>query len=79
MNTYPDDPNAEREGYENLSELPGERLDPLEEPFSSKGRFAPVGDSSIAEEDARELPPEETASDLRASDQELTVEDENAL
>jgi len=76
MNTYPDDPNADREGYENLSELPGEVTDPLEEPFSSKGHFAHTGDPSIAEEDARELPPEETAQDLKATDQDLTVDDD---
>ena len=75
MNVYPEDPNPNWEGYENLSELPGEVIDPLEEPFSSKGRIAATGDATIAEEDARELPPEETAPDLRAADQDLTIDD----
>jgi hypothetical protein len=75
MNVYPEDPNPNWEGYENLSEPPGEVTDPLEEPFSSQGRIASKGDSSLAEEDARELPPEETAPDLQAADQDLTIDD----
>jgi hypothetical protein len=76
MNVYADDPNANWEGYENLAEPPGEVTDPLEEPFSSKGRIAAApGDAGLGEEDARERPPEETASDLRAADQDLTIDD----
>ena len=75
MNVYTDDPNPNWEGYENLAEPPGEVIDPLEEPFSSKGRIASTGDPTTAEEDARERPPEETAPDLRAADQDLTVND----
>ena len=53
MNVYSDDPNSNWEGYENLAELPGEVIDPLEEPFFSKGRIASTGDASMDEEDAR--------------------------
>ncbi|MBV9999449.1 MAG: hypothetical protein JO015_10085 [Verrucomicrobia bacterium] len=73
MNVYPDDPNPNWEGYENLAESPGEVTDPLEEPFSSSGRIAPRGDASLAEDDASELPPEETDPAARPADQDLTI------
>ncbi|HEY0790735.1 MAG TPA: hypothetical protein VGD78_06680 [Chthoniobacterales bacterium] len=67
-----DDPRAD---YENASEPPGEVLDPLEGPFGSGGHHVMGRDATVAEEDSRELPPEENAADLRAADTDLTIED----
>jgi len=67
-----DDPRAE---YEDASEAPGEVRDPLDEPFASRGRQVLGRDATVAEEDSRELPPEESADDLRAADTDLTIED----
>ena len=67
-----DDPRAE---YENASEAPGEVVAPLEGPFASGGHQVMGHDATAAEEDSRELPPEENAEELRAADTDLTIQD----
>ena len=75
MNSNIDEDDDPREEYENASEAPGEVIDPLEGPFGSGGHHTMDRDPTLAEEDSRELPPEETGDEPRAADTDLTIED----
>ena len=76
MSINPDGSESPPDEYENVSEPPFEVRDPLEDPLGDRGHQVLGQDATVAEEDARELPPEEHSDQLRAADTDLTVEDE---
>jgi hypothetical protein len=72
MSTYMDEDNDAREEALSESEAPGQVLDPLAEPFGTRGTQRTEG-SEYEEEDARERPPEDGIDPEIPEDENLRV------